>query len=82
PRAHVKEVGMRPGEKLHEVLVTADEAVATREHAGHYVVAGRGEPEGGKEREREFVYASDTNTQWLGVDRLRELVDADSDTRE
>lgn len=74
PEAMLKEVGMRPGEKLHEMLLTPEEAPRTREYPTHYVVSrqtpradGRAVPEG-------FCYRSDENSQWLGVERLRELV--------
>lgn len=70
PDAMVKEIGMRPGEKLHEMLLSPEEAHRSREYPTHYVIArqtprgdGRPVPEG-------FRYASDTNTQWLDVERL------------
>lgn len=74
PEAMLKEVGMRPGEKLHEMLLTPEEAQRTREYPAHYLVSrsmprpdGRPVPDG-------FAYRSEENTQWLDVDRLRELV--------
>jgi UDP-N-acetylglucosamine 4,6-dehydratase len=74
PEAMVKEIGMRPGEKLHEMLLGAEEAHRTREYPTHYVVS-RQTPRGdGRPVPEEFSYRSETNTQWLDVDRLRELV--------
>jgi len=81
PSSQIEEVGIRPGEKLHEVLVSEDEARNTFESDGMYVIQpahpwwkpdrrGQGEalPEG-------FRYASETNTEWLTKRELRELID-------
>ncbi len=74
PDAILKEVGMRPGEKLHEVLLTADEADRTREFPTYYVISRQAELGGGRRLPEGFAYQSDTNTQWLDVDRLAEIV--------
>lgn len=74
PEAMVKEIGMRPGEKLHEMLLSAEEAHRTREYATHYVISRQTPRSDGRAVAEEFCYRSDTNTQWLGVDRLRDLV--------
>jgi UDP-N-acetylglucosamine 4,6-dehydratase len=79
PNARIEEVGRRPGEKLHEVLLTAEESRNTIECDHHYIVrpdggsvpentvAGRALPDG-------FAYASDTNTEWMSVEELRAFV--------
>jgi UDP-N-acetylglucosamine 4,6-dehydratase len=81
PGCTVQRIGIRSGEKLHEVLVSEDEARHTVELPDRYVVQppedlwfghtwsqqGVGLPEG-------FTYASDKNDRWLGVDEIRELV--------
>ena len=73
PDAVLKPIGIRPGEKLHEVLLMADEARAAREDEAFYVIGGP--PAASRRPLREgFAYTSDTNTQWLDVERLRELV--------
>lgn len=75
-------IGIRPGEKLHEVMITEDDARHTLELDDFYVI----EPEfnwwsgaqhksnGGKPVEEGFRYASDTNEKWLTVEELRELI--------
>lgn len=73
PDALLKEVGCRPGEKIHEVLLTAEEAPATREYPTHFVVGGVEPPPGGRPVPDGFCYASDRNTQWLDVERLGEM---------
>ncbi len=81
PEAEVELIGIRPGEKLHEVLVSEDEARHTVELEDMYVV----EPPGalwfghewrkkGKALPEGFKYASDQNQQSLSVDEIRELV--------
>lgn len=65
--------GIRPGEKIHETLITEDEARTTVERRYHYVI----NQDRGLEFDHVpmgFRYTSDSNTQWLSVDQLRELV--------
>ncbi len=75
PDAAIKEVGIRPGEKLHEILLTAEEARSAWEFDTHYVIAREGPEAGGRALPDGFVYASDTNTQWFDRGRLAEFVD-------
>lgn len=80
PGCSIEHVGIRPGEKLHESLVSEDEARHSLELDGSFVIApmhpwwkGHGEFAGRRLPEG-FRYSSDTNPQWLTVDQLRELV--------
>ena len=75
-------VGIRPGEKLHEVMITEDDARHTLELEDYYIV----EPEfkwwsnkrhvvnGGVPAPENFRYASNTNDKWLTVEELRKLI--------
>ncbi len=83
PEARIETVGIRPGEKLHEVMVPADEAWHTVEFDDHYVIQPThpwwtSEEElmqrGGRPCEPGFSYCSGTNTEWLSVDDLGKLV--------
>jgi UDP-N-acetylglucosamine 4,6-dehydratase len=81
PHAEIEVVGIRPGEKLHEVMIGEDEARSAVELDGFYVVQpaealwfGHGWEEKGKPVEEGFRYASNTNTQWLTVEQIRALV--------
>ncbi len=73
--------GIRPGEKLHEVLVTEDDARTTVELEGRYVIEPalafwsheHYEAVGARPVEDGFRYASDTNTEWLDGEGLRRL---------
>ncbi|MEZ4290966.1 MAG: UDP-N-acetylglucosamine 4,6-dehydratase (inverting) [Myxococcota bacterium] len=81
PTARIDEVGRRPGEKLHEVLLTAEESRNAVDVGRHYVVmpdAG-GDPEptvAGRVLPDGFVYSSDANEEWMSVEALRAHVAA------
>ena len=76
PQARKKIIGVRPGEKLHEVLLTAEEARHTKELEDSFVI----EPEfafwskenhkDGKLISNGFIYSSDKNTQWLDKEKI------------
>lgn len=81
PEARVNIIGIRPGEKLHEVLISDDENRNTVELDDMFVVQpaealwfGREWEKRGKPLAADFRYASNTNDQWLNVDQIRELV--------
>ncbi len=81
PQARVEIIGIRPGEKLHEVLISEDEARTTVEQDDRFIVLpseamwfvhdwkshGRPLPDG-------FRYGSDTNTQWLDIEGIRQFI--------
>jgi len=77
----VEYMGIRPGEKLHEVLVSEDEAHHTVELDDMYIIqpahlwwevknwaAAKPLPDG-------FHFTSDTNTRWLAVEELQQMVE-------
>ena len=76
----IKEVGIREGEKLHEVMITAEDARHTLEFEDHFVIMpefdwweiDKAKYAGGKKLPEEFVYSSGNNREWLDVDMLRE----------
>ena len=79
------EIGIRPGEKLHEVLLPYDEARNTLEFASHYTVHPAltwferdqhlfEEGELGRALPRNFKYASNTNDRWLDPQGLLDLL--------
>jgi UDP-N-acetylglucosamine 4,6-dehydratase/5-epimerase len=79
PEAERRTIGIRPGEKLHEVLVTEDESRHSYELDDRFVVLPEysswelKEVKGGVRTPEGFRYSSDENEQWLGVDDLREM---------
>jgi UDP-N-acetylglucosamine 4,6-dehydratase len=76
-----KIVGLRPGERLHETLISSDESRTTYDRGSHYVIAPDSPSWGpyvsrGQLVDDGFVYRSDTNSQRVSVDELRALVAA------
>ena len=78
----LKEIGIRPGEKLHEVLISTGEARTTWKYDGYYVVYPEFswhegqvfDKKDGKKVEENFCYSSDM-VRHLSVDELREYLD-------
>lgn len=80
PEAELKEVGIRPGEKLHEEMISVDDGRRSAEFPDHYVVypvlsdwRTSDFPADGKPLPDGFAYASSTNDQWLTVEQIREI---------
>jgi UDP-N-acetylglucosamine 4,6-dehydratase len=81
PGAQLETVGIRPGEKLHEVLIHEDEARSAVEMEDMFVVQPSAElwfghewQELGKPLPDGYRYASNTNPQWLDVEQIRKMV--------
>lgn len=82
PTCTLKEVGIREGEKLHEVMITKDDSRTTYEYEKHYIIYPNLEwwnkseffSEGGKLIENGFEYNSNNNKQWLYENDLREKI--------
>ena len=81
PEAGIEVIGIRPGEKLHEVLISDDEARNTVELDDMFVVQPAEAFWFGREWEKQgrllpdgFRYASNNNDQWLGVEAIREMI--------
>jgi UDP-N-acetylglucosamine 4,6-dehydratase len=82
PDAEIKTIGIRTGEKLHEVLISEDEARTVVEVDDMYVVMpaealwfGREWEQVGKRIPDEFRYASNSNTEWLSVEEIRRIIE-------
>ncbi len=80
PKAEVNIVGIRPGEKMHEVMIPSDDSRHSLEYSDHYRIipeflpwSDNGE-EKGKKMPDDFCYSSDNNTQKLDADELNELI--------
>jgi len=81
PECKTETVGIRPGEKLHEVMIPRDEARNTVEFDDHYVIkpafqffVRRFCEDGCKIVDHDFEYSSNTNNWWLKVEELREMI--------
>lgn len=86
PGCSMPEVGIREGEKLHEIMVTREDSLHTYEYEKHFIVyphynwwGPQDVLPGGKPVEPEFEYSSGTNTQWLSVEEIQALLQTDLD---
>jgi UDP-N-acetylglucosamine 4,6-dehydratase/5-epimerase len=84
PQARLEIVGIRPGEKLHEQMISAEDSQYTYEYPVHFKILpaihswhndfkrikdGRRVPDG-------FVYSSENNSEWMSVESLRAWIDS------
>ncbi len=81
PEAAIDFIGIRPGEKLHEVLISEDEARQTVELEDMFVVQpaeslwfGRDWEGKGRMLEDGFRYSSNNNDQWLNVEQIQSII--------
>jgi UDP-N-acetylglucosamine 4,6-dehydratase len=81
PEAKVEVIGIRPGEKLHEILVSQDEARHTVELEDRFVVEPtsaswerRSWMDRGTELEDGYTYTSENNPKWLGENELNQMI--------
>lgn len=81
PECKTEVVGIRPGEKLHEVMVPRDDARRTLEFNDHYLIQPdfkfwirRFDNDSGKPVPEDFEYNSGTNSWWLTIEELREMI--------
>lgn len=81
PGCEMPEVGIREGEKLHEIMVTVEDSMNTYEYDKHFIIypqmvwdeKKRAIPTG-KRVVDGFSYSSDNNTEWLTVEEIKELL--------
>lgn len=86
PGCKMPEVGIREGEKLHEVMITREDSMHTYEYEKHYIVyphydwwSQKDVLPGGKKVRDGFEYSSGTNTEWLSGGDIRKLLKTDLD---
>ena len=84
PDAQQEVVGIRPGEKLHEQMIGAEDAHFTYEYPEHYKILPQinnwdkdaNRIKDGKKVPEGFVYASDNNAEWMSDAELQAWIDA------
>ncbi|CAG0981142.1 UDP-N-acetylglucosamine 4,6-dehydratase [Anaerolineales bacterium] len=81
PNAEIKVIGIRPGEKLHEALISEDEARNTIELKDMFVVQpaeaiwfGYSWQDRGKPLPEGYIYSSDNNSEWLDVEGIKKFI--------
>ncbi len=82
PECKAKIIGIRPGEKLHEVMISRDDARKTLEFENYYIMrpdfrffGHRFNHDDGNPVPEDFEYNSETNTLWLTAEELREIIE-------
>jgi UDP-N-acetylglucosamine 4,6-dehydratase (inverting) len=79
PEATLKEIGIRPGEKLHEQMIGVEDAFSTYEYKDHFKIlpiinewhVDEKRIKGGIKVDPDFVYNSSNNTEWMTKEELR-----------
>jgi len=77
-----KTIGIRPGEKIHEQMIGLEDAFHTYEYDGHYKIlpaiynwsSDSKRNKGGIKVDKDFIYSSDTNQEWMGVEELKNWI--------
>lgn len=83
PGSRIKKIGIRPGEKLHEMMISRDDSRNLYELGDRYIKMPDFPfwktilPEGAKKVEEGFEFASDSNELWLNIEQLKELLEQD-----
>ncbi len=81
PGCSMPTVGIREGEKLHEIMITREDSMNAYEYEKHFIIYPHMEwwnsdkiQPGGKKMEQGFEYSSENNSEWLGVEELKECL--------
>jgi UDP-N-acetylglucosamine 4,6-dehydratase len=78
PNLPLKEIGIRPGEKIHEMMISVEDARNTIEMDNQYIIYPDNYPAdeklSGKAVQNDFEYHSGNNSQWLNVEQMRQLI--------
>ena len=81
PECKINKVGIRPGEKLHESLISTDEARQAVEVDDMYIIKptypwwGENGWKNGKPLPEGFSYTSNNNDSWISPERLLKMID-------
>jgi UDP-N-acetylglucosamine 4,6-dehydratase (inverting) len=87
PHAKFKIIGIRPGEKLHEQMISSEDASSTYEYPDHYKILPQINQwakdnlriNDGKKVAKEFVYTSENNLEWMSKSDLKKWIDTNQD---
>lgn len=84
PECKQKIIGIRPGEKLHETLLSSDDGTHSYEFRDRFIIYPKVVNHNHREKNGRYLgvefkgYRSDNNTQWLNVGQLKRLVNTES----
>ena len=81
PSCEIREIGIRPGEKLHEEMITTSDSYNTIDFGKYYAILPTYSKKDkylthykAQEVPQGFCYNSGTNSEWLSVEQIRELI--------
>jgi len=84
PNAKHEIIGIRPGEKLHEQMISSDDSYYTYEYSSYYKILPQINNWGndnlriknGKKLPEGFIYSSNNNSEWMTKSELKKWIDA------
>ena len=87
PKAKHKIIGIRPGEKLHEEMISSDDSYSTYEYSNYYKILPQINEwrkdklriKDGKKVSEGFIYSSDKNLKWMTKSNLQKWIDVNKD---
>ena len=80
PECEREIIGIRPGEKISEILITEEEAKHTREYKNYFIIQpnfpfwDRKNLKGGKPTKSDFKYTSNNNIWWMTKEELKQMI--------
>lgn len=82
PNLKIKEIGIRPGEKIHEIMITKEDALNTIELKDYYIILPQMQFSGikylypdSKPVNSDFEYNSGNNDRWLSIEDMKKLIE-------
>ena len=82
PEARQEIIGIRPGEKIHEVMISQEDAKSSFDYGWYYKILPtlnqwHLDPErikDGEKIEQDFIYSSNTNIEWMTIEHLQKFL--------
>ena len=87
PKSKFNIIGIRPGEKIHEQMISAEDSYTTYEYSNHFKIlpqinnwaVDKKRIENGKKVTEGFIYSSDTNSDWMTKNHFMKWLYANKD---
>ena len=82
PKARHEIIGIRPGEKIHEMMISEEDAISTYEYDWYYKILptlnkwnmDKNRIKNGKKVNQDFVYSSGDNQEWMSIEQLKDFL--------
>jgi FlaA1/EpsC-like NDP-sugar epimerase len=82
PKAHQEIIGVRPGEKIHEVMISEEDSMSTYEYEWYYKILptinkwhlDKNRIKDGKKVSEGFIYSSGNNNEWMTIEQLQNFL--------